>query len=112
PHKDFARDRLGLGHAIDVVAENSGVSVDEAERGGAYIAALGSSRSSEYRKRNRVERRPAGGTVELPAVSRRSRSVSRDDQPHRRTIQIVGKPGGDDRVALVHQIDPPPRFGA
>ena len=98
---------LGLRYAVDRVREARFVAVEKSERRRSHR------RPGHLRRieRHGVERRTGAG-VQRAGIDLRCGLVGADDQPQRLAVEPEGEPGCEDRVALMREVDPPPRFRA
>src|ERR1700680_642872 len=109
--EDLAGNGLGLRHPVHGIGKARVVPVAKSERRRADVGPGDATGSAHRRKWRRVERRP-GRAEQRSRISAGLGLRCRYDQPHRRVVVVIGKPGGKDRIALIGQVDAPPRFRA
>ena len=96
---DVRRARHRGGHALDL-------------RGGRQCRVV-AVREDQLRRADRRLHRAgrAGGAIEVPFEGSQRSFVQRRDEEQRRAVGAVGVPRGEDRVALVREVDAPARLG-
>jgi len=103
----LAGDGLRLRHAIDRVRERRGIAIRESQRQRSHWSqhhVRGQERhGTECGTGRAIQGAPIGIGGDLRCCRR---------QPHRRAIRVVGEPRREDRVALVREVDAPPRLRA
>ena len=88
------------------VGERRGVAVGERERRDADLGGRDLRRIERHGAERRSDR-----LEEIAGEHARPRLVGGHDEPQRRVVVIVSEPGGEDRVALVIEVDPPSGLG-